>query len=145
MISFDTTRFGRLDVARDKIIYFPNGLIGFPDVRRYILMDYRDTLLKWLQAVDAKDVAFIVAPTYEFFPDYSVKIENQARDLIGMENEEDVIILAILRVEGENVTANLQGPLVINSINRKGIQVVNEDSRFSCRTPLRSLSASGPE
>ncbi|NOZ68730.1 MAG: flagellar assembly protein FliW [Deferribacteres bacterium] len=141
MISFDTTRFGRLEVARDKIIYFPNGLIGFPDVRRYILMDYKDTLLKWLQAVDAKDVAFIVAPTYEFFPDYSVKIDNQTRDLLGIENEEDVIILAILRVQGENVTANLQGPLVINSTSRKGVQVVNEDSRFSCRTPLKSLSS----
>ncbi len=145
MISFDTTRFGRLDVAGDKIIYFPNGLIGFPDVKRYVLMDYKDTLLKWLQAVDAKDVAFIVAPTYEFFPDYSVRIDNQTGDLLEIKNEEDVIILTILRVEGKDVTANLQGPLVINSINKKGIQVVNEDSRFSCRTPLRSLSASESE
>ncbi len=143
MISFDTTRFGRLDVARDKVICFPNGLLGFPDIKRYILMDYKDTLLKWLQAVDAKDVAFIVAPTYEFFPGYSIKIDNPTRDSLGMKNEDDVIILAILRVEGENVTANLQGPLVINSINKKGIQVVNEDSRFSCRTPLKSLSESG--
>ncbi len=142
MISFDTTRFGRLEVAGDKVIYFPNGLIGFPDVRRYILMDYKDTLLKWLQAIDAKDVAFIVAPTYEFFPHYSIKIDNPTRDFLGIENEDDIIILTILRVEGGNVTANLQGPLVINSINKKGIQVVNEDRRFSCRTPLKSLSGS---
>lgn len=137
MISFDTTRFGRLEIAKDKVIHFPKGLIGFPDIKRYILMDYKDTLLKWLQSVDKKDVAFIVVPAYEFFPDYSVKIDNSTRDLLEIKNEEDIVIFTILRVEGENVTANLQGPLVLNSRNKKGLQQVNEDTRFSCQTPLK--------
>ena len=64
MISFDTSRFGRLEVGKDKIIDFPTGLIGFPDIKRFILMDYKDTSLKWLQAVDDPDVAFIVTPPF---------------------------------------------------------------------------------
>ncbi len=145
MISFDTTRFGRLEIAKDKVIHFPKGMIGFPDVKRYILMDYKDTLLKWLQSVDEKDVAFIVVPVFEFFPDYSVKIDNSTRDLLEIKNEEDIIILAVLRVDGDNVTANLQGPLVMNSINKRGLQVVNEDDRFSCQTPLKYLSSATSE
>ena len=140
MISFDTSRFGRLEVDKDKVIHFPNGMIGFPKIKRYILMDYKDTLLKWLQAVDDKDVAFIVIPAFEFFPDFSVKIDNSAKDLIEIKNEEDIIVFAILRVEEGNITANLQGPLVMNSINKKAVQVVNEDTRFSCQTPLKVLS-----
>jgi flagellar assembly factor FliW len=62
------------------------------------------------------------------------------KDLIEIENEEDVIVFSILRVENEQVTANLQGPLVINSLNKKGIQIVNEDTRFSCQTPMKSLA-----
>jgi len=77
---------------------------------------------------------------YDFFPDYSVEIDNSTRDLLEIKNEEDIIILTILRVDGENITANLQGPLVFNSINKKGIQVVNEDSHFSCQTPLELQS-----
>ena len=140
MISFDTSRFGRLEVDKDKVIQFLNGLIGFPDIKRYILMDYKDTLLRWLQAVDDKEVAFIVVPAFEFFPEYSVKIDNTAKDLLEIKNEEDIIVFVVLRVDGDNVTANLQGPLIMNSINKKALQVVNDDSRFSCQTPLKLLS-----
>jgi flagellar assembly factor FliW len=136
MISFDTTRFGRLEVNKDRVIQFPEGIIGFPDFKRCILMDYKDTMLKWIQAVDDPDTAFIVVPTFEFFPEYSLKLEKNVKNLLAIENEDDITTLVIVRVEGENVTANLQGPLVINSVNRKGAQVIIEDQRFSCRTPL---------
>ncbi len=138
MISFETTRFGRLEVAKDKIINFPNGLIGFPEVKRFILMDYKDTSLKWLQSVDEADVAFIVTHPLELFPDFSLKIESYTKSLLEIDNEENMVIFAILRVDGENVTSNLQGPLLINSMNKKGMQVVNDDPRFSCKTPLNN-------
>jgi len=141
MISFETTRFGRLEVSKDKIINFPNGLMGFSEYKRYILMDYKDTSLKWLQAIDAPHVAFIVMQPFEFFPDYSVKIEDSIKDLLTIENEDEISILTILRVEGEKVTVNLQGPLVINSLNKRGVQIVNDDPRFSCKAPLQPLSA----
>lgn len=141
MISFNTSRFGRLEVSKDKVIQFPNGLIGFSDIKRYILMDYKDTNLKWLQAIDNPDVAFIVMPPYEIFPEFTVKLDNAARNLLEVDKEDDLVMLTVLRVDGENVTANLQGPLIINSINRKGMQIVNEDSRFSCRTPLNPASS----
>ncbi len=140
MISFETTRFGRLKVGKDKIINFPEGLIGFPEAKRFILMDYKDTFLKWLQAVDNQDIAFIVVPPAEFFPEFSTKFDKPIRNLLEVENEDDLIVLTILRVEGESVTANLQGPLVINSINKKGVQVLNDDPNISCKTPLKSLS-----
>jgi flagellar assembly factor FliW len=141
MISFETTRFGRLEVSKDKIINFSNGLMGFSEYKRYILMDYKDTSLKWLQAVDAPHLAFIVAQPFEFFPDYSVKIEDSIKDLLEIKDEDDISILSILRVEGERVTVNLQGPLVINSLNKKGVQIVNDDPRFTCKAPLHPLSA----
>ena len=142
MISFDTTRFGRLEVGKDKIIHFPEGLVGLPDVKRLILMDYKDTFLKWLQSVDNPDIAFIVVPPAEFFPEFSPKVDKQLKVFLKVENEDDLIVFAILRVDGENVTANLQGPLIINSMNKIGVQVLNDDPNFSCKTPLKSLSAS---
>ena len=141
MISFNSSRFGRLEVAKDRIIYFPDGLMGFSDIKRFILMDYKDTSLKWLQAIDDPDIAFIVMPPYEVFPDYSLKIDKSIYNLLALESEDDLVIFVMLRVEGGRVTANLQGPLVLNSITKRGVQIVNEDPRFSCRTPLKSLNA----
>ncbi len=136
MISFETSRFGRLEVSSDKIINFPNGLIGFPETRRFILMDYKDTTLKWLQAVDDPDVAFIVTPPFELFPDYYPQIDKSTKEFLDINDDDDLVTLAILRVDGESVTANLQGPLLINSLSKKGVQAVVEDERFSCKTPL---------
>lgn len=141
MISFNSSRFGRLEVAKDRVIHFSGGLMGFTDIKRFVLMDYKETSLKWLQAIDDPDIAFIVMPPYEVFPDYSLKIDKPIYNILASESEDDLVIFVMLRVEGGRVTANLQGPLVLNSINKRGVQIVNEDPRFSCRTPLKSLTA----
>ena len=60
MIAFPTTRFGNLEVDDDRLIQLQDGLLGFPDLKRFVLMDYKDTVLKWFQSVDDPDVAFIV-------------------------------------------------------------------------------------
>lgn len=124
MALFETSRFGRLEVDDDKIINFPEGLLGFPGIKRYILMDYKDTLIKWLQAVDDPDIAFIVAEPAIFAPGYSVKLDHVTRKFLQPEKDDDLAILVILRVADEKVIVNFQGPLVINACLMKGIQVV---------------------
>jgi flagellar assembly factor FliW len=142
MIQIDTTRFGKLEVSEDKVIHFPNGLMGFPDTKKFILMDYKDTLLKWLQATEDPDIAFIVLHPFDFFPEYTIKIAPQVKDFLGIDDEKSLLSLAIARVENNNVLVNLQGPLLVNPDTKNGIQVVNEDTRYTCRTPLTPISAS---
>lgn len=124
MVQLETSRFGALEVAEDRIISFPDGLLGFPDIKRYILMDYKDTPLKWLQAVDDPDLAFIVTEPAVLFPDYKVRLDPATKQYLRIENEEDLAVLMIIRVEGENVIANLQGPLFMNASSMVGAQIV---------------------
>lgn len=124
-IAFETSRFGRLEVEEKKVINFSNGLLGFPELRRYILMDYRDTPLKWLQAVDDPDVAFIVTEPRILLPDFRLELDASTRQSLRLENEEDLAVLVVLRVEGERVIANLNGPLVVNSRLMLGVQAVS--------------------
>lgn len=128
MMSFETSRFGSLEVEEDKIINFPNGLLGFPEIKRYILMDYKDTPLKWLQAVDDPDIAFIVMEPTILSPDYSIKLDATARQCLQLENDNDLAVLVIIRVEGEKVIANFQGPILLNASLMRGMQVVIEGS-----------------
>lgn len=123
-ITFNTSRFGELVVEEDKIIYFPEGIPGFPELKRYILMDYKDTELKWLQAVDAPDIAFIVAPPYVVTKNYNIKIDDKTKEFLELNNDNDLCVLIILRVENETVRANLAGPLLINSANKKALQAI---------------------
>ncbi len=125
-LQFKTTRFGTLEVDKDRIIQFPQGIPGFSHIKNYVLLDYKDTPLKWLQAVDDPDVAFLVVEPSIVVSDYSISIDDKTRELIELEREEDLAVLLIIRVEGQKVIANLQGPLVLNAAKMKGIQMIIE-------------------
>jgi flagellar assembly factor FliW len=125
-LQFKTTRFGTLEVDKDRIIQFPQGIPGFSHIKNYVLLDHKDTPLKWLQAVDDPDVAFLVVEPSIVVSDYSISIDDKTRELIELEREEDLAVLLIIRVEGQKVIANLQGPLVLNAAKMKGIQMIIE-------------------
>jgi flagellar assembly factor FliW len=124
MVSFRTSRFGSLRVENEKVIYFSNGLLGFPELKRFVIMDFGDTPLKWLQSVDQPDVAFIVAEPRTIMPDFKVEVDAVNRQSLQLERDEDLEVLVVLRVEGDRVVANLRGPQMINSRIMLGIQAV---------------------
>ena len=126
MVHFETSRFGKLEVAEDKVIKFPAGLLGFPHVKRYVLLDYEDTPVKWLQAIDDPDVAFIVMEPTLLIQDYAVNLDVTMRQSLELETEEDLAVLAVVRVEEGKVLANLKGPLLFNSRLKIGLQAVLE-------------------
>jgi flagellar assembly factor FliW len=126
MVSFETARFGTLKVTEDKVIRFPLGLLGFPHIKRYVLLDYEETPVKWLQAVDDPDVAFIVMEPTLVTKDYSITLDGTMRQTLQLEEDEDLAVLAVVRVEHGKVLANLKGPLLFNSRLKIGLQAVLE-------------------
>ena len=128
-----TSRFGVLEVEEEKIIQFPSGLIGLPKINRYILIDHKDTPLKWLQAVDDPDIAFIVVSPSMIVAEYALEIDKSVKQYIGLERDDDLAVLVTMRVKGDDVIANFQGPIIINSRAMKGVQVVLDRSSKSCQ------------
>jgi len=126
MVRFETSRFGKLEVSEDKIIRFPGGLLGFPQVKQYVLIDYEDTPVKWLQAVDDPAVAFIVMEPTLLVQDFVINLDAATRRALDLETEEDLAVLAIVRVQDGRVLANLKGPLLLNSRLKTGLQIVLE-------------------
>ena len=75
MASFQTSRFGELQFAAGDVITLPEGLVGLPHLRRWILLDMdRELPLKWLQSLD--DGAFgMPVTTPDFFaPNYAPQV-----------------------------------------------------------------------
>ena len=99
MVRFETSRFGKLEVAEDKVIQFPSGVLGFPQIKRYVLLDYEETPAKWLQAIDDPDVAFIVMEPTLLVQDYAISLDVMMRQAFQLETEEDLAVLTIVRVE----------------------------------------------
>jgi flagellar assembly factor FliW len=139
-VKIDTTRFGEIDVLKDKLIEFPNGILGFPELKRYALLENNNDLpFGWLQAVDDKDMAFVVMDPLPIKPDYRLSIKEKEIADIDIRDESELCVLVILTIPSrgsQGITANLQGPLVINLANRKGKQVVLPDSGYTCKYPI---------
>ena len=60
-----TSRFGTVEIAEDRVITFPRGLLGFQQHRRYCLLmpgDNADACFFWLQCMDDPSLAFIGYP-----------------------------------------------------------------------------------
>ena len=68
-----TTRFGVVEVSDERVIKFPEGILGFPESQEYILLQTDDEgNFFWLQSVGREELAFVVCDPLLFVPDYRV-------------------------------------------------------------------------
>ena len=74
-MKIETSRFGTLDLAEDNIIHLPSGLFGFPDDKRYTLLEHKKgSPFVWLQSVDKGALAFVLIDPLLVTPDYEMQI-----------------------------------------------------------------------
>ena len=135
-ITIKSTRFGELKVPADSVIEFPSGLIGFPGAHRFVMFDHKPPF-SWLHSADDPNLAFVVVDGFEFGANYDVKAPYNDRDMDLKETDEYAILVVVtVRPDPSQTTANLKAPLFVNLRNRRGAQVIFDDSRFSTRFPL---------
>jgi flagellar assembly factor FliW len=138
-MKIQTRRFGEIEIDTETIISFPNGILGFPTERRYVLLDpKRDSALKWMQSVDNPELAFVVTDPLLFKPDYEVNVFQADLEDIEVEDATDVAQLVIVTVPRDpgKMTANMKGPLLVNLKNRKAKQIVLDDPNYDLKFRL---------
>ncbi|MEL6328907.1 MAG: flagellar assembly protein FliW [Planctomycetota bacterium] len=138
-----TTRFGVIEIAEDRVITFPRGVLGFPEQTRFCLLQPgEDGCFFWLQSLDKPDLAFVVTDPTLFVPDYTVPVREEQLAELGLEREQDGQVFVIVNKVDDQLTGNLQGPLVINTVSRTGEQLVLADKRWNTRHKLVGVGAS---
>ena len=129
-----TKAYGLIDVDERQKIIFPQGLLGFETLKDYLLLDAERQPFYWLQSMDEERVAFILVNPFLFRPDYEVNISNEELAEIGIHAPENALIFSIVTIPPDGpMTANLQGPLIINRDNRTGKQAVLSDTRWKTK------------
>ena len=139
-VTIESQALGRVTVPEDRIITFASGLAGFPDERRYTLINsHLQPPFSCLQCVDNPSLAFVVIDPTALVPDYRAK--NGARTLQELQASsiEDLQVLVTLTTpagQPHEMTANLMSPLLINPEQRLGKQVVIERPHYSHQYPI---------
>jgi flagellar assembly factor FliW len=135
-----TKAYGPIEVDERQRISFPQGLLGFEPVKEYILLDAERQPFYWLQALEAEQIAFILINPFLFRPDYELDINDDELLDIGLSGPEKALIFSVVTIppDGDPMTANLQGPLIINRETRCGKQAVLTDPRWKTKHDIMS-------
>lgn len=142
-----TTRFGAIEVDENSVIRMERGPLGFDEETEFTLVKHRDGRgFTWLQSLSDPDLAFVAVDPISFFTDYEIEISDADAERLDLTSEEDAMVLTIVTVDKDaaQVTANLAAPIVINSKNLMGAQIVLQDERYPIRHPLIGKEVAEP-
>ena len=140
-----TTRvFGEVEIEESKIITFPNGIIGFPDMTRFTLMhdeDQGSNTIKWLQSIDEPNFAMPVMDPLVVCPDYKPVVDKNEVEYIGNLSEEEMLVLVTVTVPHDLklMTVNLKGPFIINTKDMKASQTIIDNDEYPVKFPIYDI------
>lgn len=124
-ITINTHQFGEITIDIANIFYFPNGLLGFEQLKKFILISDEETEpFKWLLSVEEPNIGFpIISPFYIDF-DYNI-----GKD-IDLENNV-LFVIVTLQDENKNISANLKAPIILNLQHMTGEQFLIPFEKYS--------------
>lgn len=126
--------------ALDSLIVFPNGLVGQPDWKQFVLLSpEKDGAIQVLQSVEFSELALMVTNPQWLVPNYTVSLSREERSILQLNADEQPTLLCTISVHNNQITSNLVGPLVFNSRNHIGTQVVVADSAYTTRHPVAAI------
>ena len=136
VLKVSSSRFGEFEIPASSVIEVVGGVIGFPGLSSFCILDYNPPF-SWLHSTESADLAFVVVNGAEFGENYSFPLPYGDRD-IELKEDDDVAIVNLVSVRPDpaQTTVNLKAPLIVNLRTRRGRQIVLDDPRLSTRFPL---------
>ena len=138
----NTKAFGQTEISEKQVINFPLGILGFENLKQYALIDSEQPPFYWLQSMDVREIAFVLINPYLFRPDYKLLIGDEDYNIIGIDksDEENRLVFSIVTIpeKSEDMTANLQGPVIINKLNLTGIQSISTSPDYKVKHHILS-------
>ena len=136
-----TSRFGTVQITKEDLIQFPEGLLGFNDLHNFVLLDDpNDEIFAWLQSCEEPSIAFPVLEPELFTDNYAVKFNKHDLASLNATSDASIRSFSIITIPEDptQMTANMKAPVVINIQKRIGRQCVLQDSHLNIREPIFS-------
>ena len=134
-----TRLFGEVTIDDDKVLEFPNGIIGIEDKHKFaIIYDLEkgeESAIRWLQSMEDPYLALPVIEPFAILDEDNPIIEDALLEPIDNPADEDIVVLLTLIISSDvtKVTANMKAPIVINSATCKGGQIIVENPEYEAK------------
>lgn len=146
-MELNTKYFGQISYDPEDVLEFPNGLFGFADETRFLLLPFEGSHgnMLCLQSVAAPSPAFILMNPFSLKPDYAPLLSQEELSLMGVTQSHELCyyVMCVAREPVGESTVNLRCPVVINPDLRKGVQVILDTRDYQMRHRLDEFSDGG--
>ena len=139
VFQIDSPRFGTLEIHAEQVLHFGEGILGFPDLRRFVRIAPESCEpLEFLVPVDEPRLAFPLLNPYLVNASYDFDLNEPEQRAIGLAPGGAILVycVATLGTKADQATVNLLAPILINPENRRGRQLVLEGTCHSTAAPL---------
>ncbi len=134
-----TSRFDLVEFKIDDVLTFPEGLLGFKDLREFVLLDDpNDDIFAWLQSCELPSVAFPVLEPEIFGHKYNISLNRTDLEALKLTAAEVPSFFNIITIPDDptQMTANIKAPIVINLKGRLARQCVLQDNHLAIKEPI---------
>ena len=148
-MKIQTRVFGEIEISEEKVIRFENGIIGFPELKRFVLLhdleQGTDAGIRFLQSLEEPGFALPVMDPLLVKPDYDLEFSDSLRAQVGEVTLEDLLVLVTVSVPSDlkKMSVNLQGPVVINKEEQRGCQLIMEGAHYPVKFPIYDILQAG--
>ena len=132
-LTFESSRFGTVEIAADAVIEFPAGLIGLGGSRYALVSADTDGAFHWLHSLEDASLALPVTNPWLFFDEFAVELSDDDTERVGSQSP-DVWVTVRTGSSPSDFSANLRAPILV--ADGRGHQVINEASDAPVRAPL---------
>lgn len=148
-MKINTKIFGEIEISDDKVITFENGIIGFPELKRFALLhdEERGTNvgIRFMQSLDEPAFAMPVMDPLIVKPDYDPEVNDELLAAAGNVTGDNILVLVTATIPSDltQMSVNLQGPFVINVEEHKACQVIVEGGDYPVKFPVYEILQAG--
>ena len=148
-MKISTKLFGEIEISEDKILTFQDGIIGFPELKRFALLhdEERGTEagIRFLQSLDEPGFAMPVMNPLIVKPDYDPEVDDELLAGAGKITEDNLLVLVTVSIPSDltQMSVNLQGPFVINIEEHKACQIIVESGNYPVKFPIYDILQAG--
>lgn len=140
----NTRIFGEIDIDDSKVITFVNGMVGFPDMKKFTLIYDEEKKNKggimWFQSLDEPEFAMPVMEPTVIMPEYNPTVNDELLRPLGELTSDNLYVLVTVTVPSDitKMTANMKGPIIINTDTLLANQIVVEND-MQVRFPIYEI------
>ncbi len=140
----NTKIFGEIEIADDKIIHFPSGIIGFPELTDFALVHDEEKgigAIHWLQSVQEAAFAMPVMDPLIVCPEYNPEVDDELLKPLGEFEPDEMLVLVTVTVPSDltQMSVNLRGPVIINAAEKKACQVIIDGEDYAVKYPVYDI------